>query len=133
MSDHEQLPDGYLTELHPVACGFMRSLSQMLINGQQQTGSHGVAVLIDYGFPEREYYHPERDQGTLMCHYRHHAHPEPFYLPGLQDVTAHVDFTAMAVAASQQGRRCSFTILRRLSCSEPASRIFCRAPQQKMR
>ena len=108
MSDHDQLPDGYLTELHPVACGFMRSLSQMLINGQQQTGSHGVAVLIDYGFPEREYYHPERDQGTLMCHYRHHAHPEPFYLPGLQDVTAHVDFTAMAVAASQQGAQVQF-------------------------
>jgi Uncharacterized conserved protein len=59
--------------------------------------------MIDYGFGESEYYHPQRDQGTIMCHYRQHAHDDPFYLPGLQDITAHVDFTAMAVAGIDAG------------------------------
>ncbi|QRX84436.1 class I SAM-dependent methyltransferase [Glaciimonas sp. PAMC28666] len=99
-----QIPDaadlaiGYLTEVHPVAIGFMHSLAAML-----SAGSGGAALLIDYGFPASEYYLGQRDQGTLMCHYRHHAHPDPFYWPGLQDVTAHVDFTAMAVAAIHGG------------------------------
>jgi SAM-dependent MidA family methyltransferase len=92
-----QLQDGYLTELHPVACGFMRSLAAMFQNGK------GAAILFDYGFPAHEYYFDERSSGTLMCHYRHHAHPDPFYLPGLQDITAHVDFTAMALAAQDAG------------------------------
>jgi SAM-dependent MidA family methyltransferase len=65
-------------------------------------GKGGAAILIDYGFPAHEYYHPQRSQGSLMCHYRHHAHPDPFYLPGLQDITAHVDFTAMARAALEE-------------------------------
>lgn len=65
--------------------------------------SGGAAVLFDYGFPAHEYYLDLRATGTLMCHYRHHAHAEPFYLPGLQDITAHVDFTAMAVAAQDAG------------------------------
>lgn len=63
----------------------------------------GVVLLIDYGFPEREYYHSERDQGTLMCHYRHHAHTDPFIYLGLQDITAHVNFTMVARAADQSG------------------------------
>jgi SAM-dependent MidA family methyltransferase len=96
--DAESLTLGHLTEVHPVAIGFMRSLGAMLKAGQ---GS--VAIFFDYGFPAAEYYLQQRDQGTLMCHYRHHAHPDPFYLPGLQDVTAHVDFTAMAVAALDSG------------------------------
>jgi SAM-dependent MidA family methyltransferase len=95
--DAGQLQDGYLTEIHPVACGFMRSLAQMFENGK------GAALLFDYGFPAHEYYFDERTGGTLMCHYRHHAHPDPFYLPGLQDITAHVDFTAMALAAQDAG------------------------------
>jgi SAM-dependent MidA family methyltransferase len=66
-------------------------------------GGKGAAILLDYGFPAHEFYHPQRAAGTLMCHYRHHAHPEPFYLPGLQDITAHVDFTAMADAALDGG------------------------------
>lgn len=90
----ESLPDGYLTEVHPQQAGFMRTLADML-----RKGSGGIALLIDYGFPAAEYYLPERSAGTLMCHYRHHSHPEPFYYPGLQDITAHVDFTAMARAA----------------------------------
>jgi SAM-dependent MidA family methyltransferase len=95
--DAEDLPLGYLSEVHPLACGFMQSLAAML-RGQQ-----ALALLFDYGFPAREYYFPGRTQGTLMCHYRHHVHPDPFYLPGLQDVTAHVDFTAMAQAAVDGG------------------------------
>lgn len=63
----------------------------------------GVVLLIDYGFPEREYYHPDRDQGTLMCHYRHHAHTDPFIYLGLQDITAHVNFTAIAREADRFG------------------------------
>lgn len=93
----DTLPEGYLTEIHPVACGFMASLARMFEGGK------GAALLFDYGFPAHEYYVDQRTGGTLMCHYRHHAHPEPFYLPGLQDITAHVDFTAMAVAAQDAG------------------------------
>ncbi len=63
----------------------------------------GALLLIDYGFPRHEFYHPQRDQGTLMCHYRHHSHSDPFYLPGLQDVTVHVDFTAIIAAAHASG------------------------------
>ena len=60
-------------------------------------------LLIDYGFPQHEYYHPQRDTGTLMCHYRHQAHTDPFFLPGLQDITAHVDFTAIVEAGFAAG------------------------------
>ena len=58
-----------------------------------------MVLLIDYGYPRNAYYHAQRSGGTLMCHYRHHAHPDPLILVGLQDITAHVDFTAMADAA----------------------------------
>jgi len=93
----EQLLDGYVTEIHPVAEGFMASLAAMMKE------SRGAAILFDYGFPAHEYYLDQRLGGTLMCHYRHHAHPDPFYLPGLQDITAHVDFTAMALASQEAG------------------------------
>ena len=92
------LPAGYVSEVHTVACGFMASLARML-----GAGSGGAAILLDYGFPAHEYYLAQRASGTLMCHYRHHAHADPFYLPGLQDITAHVDFTALAVAAQDAG------------------------------
>ena len=68
-----------------------------------RTLARGVALFVDYGFPRREYYHPQRTDGTLMCHYRHRAHDDPFFLPGLQDITAHVDFTAIAEAARDAG------------------------------
>jgi SAM-dependent MidA family methyltransferase len=93
----EHLPDGYVTEIHPVAEGFMGSLATMM------KGGRGAAFLFDYGFPAHEYYLDQRMGGTLMCHYRHHSHPDPFYLPGLQDITAHVDFTAMALASQEAG------------------------------
>jgi len=71
--------------------------------------SSGISVddiakrLIDYGFPRHEYYIPERKEGTVMCHYRHQAHSDPLILPGLQDVTAHVDFTSLAECAVEAG------------------------------
>lgn len=96
--DADSLPDGFMTEVHGVACGFMASLAQMLMAGHA-----GAAILLDYGFPAREYYLDQRANGTLMCHYRHHAHADPFYFPGLQDITSHVDFTAMALEAQDGG------------------------------
>ena len=63
----------------------------------------GVILCVDYGFGRREYYHPQRSGGTLMCHYRHRAHDNPFYFPGLQDITAHVDFTSVAEAGIEAG------------------------------
>lgn len=96
--DAEQLPIGYITEVHAVAGGFMRSVAQMLAAG---TGA--AALWIDYGFPAHEYYLHQRDRGTLMCHYRHHAHDDPFFWPGLQDITAHVDFSAMSQIGASAG------------------------------
>ena len=99
----EQLPVGYLTEVHPVSTGFMRSLAGVMCAGFEASAQGSAAILIDYGFPAREYYLDQREQGTLMCHYRHHAHDDIFYLPGLQDITCHVDFTAIARAAVEGG------------------------------
>ncbi len=101
--DADSLPIGYLTEVHPMAIGFMKSLAEMLCAGHHNSGLGGAALFFDYGFPAHEYYLSQRAQGTLMCHYRHHAHDDPLYLPGLQDITAHVDFTAMARAATGGG------------------------------
>ncbi|WP_232023916.1 class I SAM-dependent methyltransferase [Sulfurivermis fontis] len=89
------LPEGYESEVNFAAEDWLRSLAAML--------QRGVAVLFDYGFPRHEYYHPQRSGGTLMCHYRHRSHPDPLILPGLQDITAHVDFSAMAAAALDAG------------------------------
>ncbi len=96
--DADTLPEAYLTEVHPQATGFMHSVAAML-----SAGEAGAGLFIDYGFPAREYYLPDRAGGTLMCHYRHNAHTDPFWLPGLQDSTAHVDFSAMALAAEEAG------------------------------
>jgi SAM-dependent MidA family methyltransferase len=81
----------YLSEVNFTAEALVRTISSSL--------EAGMALFIDYGFPEREYYHPQRSMGTMRCHYRHRAHNDPFFMPGLQDITAHVDFTAMAKAA----------------------------------
>lgn len=90
-----ELPPGYTTEIGLVSRGFVRSLAEVL--------ERGVSIFIDYGFPRHEYFHPQRATGTLMCHYRHHAHDDPFFLPGLQDITSHVDFSAMADAGVDAG------------------------------
>ena len=67
------------------------------------TLERGVALFVDYGYPRSEYYLPERRDGTLVCHYRHRAHADPLHLPGLQDITAFVDFTAVAEAGTGAG------------------------------
>jgi SAM-dependent MidA family methyltransferase len=87
--------DGYRTEVQFVARGFVRSIGETL--------ARGAALFVDYGFPRHEYYHPQRARGTLMCHYRHRAHDDPFFLPGLQDITAHLDFSAIAEAGRAGG------------------------------
>jgi SAM-dependent MidA family methyltransferase len=89
-------PD-YVSEISLAATALVRSLSTALRNG--------ALLLIDYGFGRREYYHPQRAQGTLMCHYRHRAHDDPFFLPGLQDLTAHIDFSAIAEAGIDVGMK----------------------------
>ncbi|OGA14126.1 MAG: hypothetical protein A3G25_13625 [Betaproteobacteria bacterium RIFCSPLOWO2_12_FULL_63_13] len=90
-----KLPPGYSTEIGLIARAFVRSLAESL--------ERGVAIFIDYGFPQHEYFHPQRATGTLMCHYRHHAHGDPFFLPGLQDITSHVDFSAIAETGVNAG------------------------------
>jgi SAM-dependent MidA family methyltransferase len=90
-----RLPEGYLTEINLAAPALVASLAEVL--------DSGAILLLDYGFPQREYYHPQREHGTLMCHYRHHAHSDPLLYPGLQDITAHVDFTAIAIAGRERG------------------------------
>jgi SAM-dependent MidA family methyltransferase len=94
-ADVGPLPEGYASEVGLVADAWVATLEQWL--------RRGLALLIDYGFPRHEYYHPQRAMGTLMCHFRHRAHPDPLWLPGLNDITAHVDFTALARGARGAG------------------------------
>lgn len=91
LSTLPQPAEEYCTELAVEACQWIARLGECL--------QQGLILLIDYGFPRHEFYHPQRSDGTLMCHYRHRAHADPFVYPGLQDITAHVDFTAVAEAA----------------------------------
>lgn len=86
---------GMVTEIHPQAEAFVRSLAERL--------RHGAAFFIDYGFPEAEYYHPQRHQGTLMCHRAHVADTDPLDSPGAKDITAHVNFTGIALAGQDAG------------------------------
>lgn len=88
------LPD-YRSELNLQAESWVKGMGAWL--------TRGAALLIDYGFPQHEYYHPQRHRGTLMCHIQHLAHDDAFIAPGLQDITAHVDFTAVADAALAGG------------------------------
>ena len=85
----------YLTEIHPQAHGFIRTLAERL--------KKGVIFLIDYGFPEHEYYHPDRSGGTVMCHALHRADTNPLVHVGLKDITAHVNFTGIALSAQEAG------------------------------
>ncbi len=89
------LPTGYESELCLQLPGFMASLADCLVEG--------LILMVDYGYPRREYYRAERHEGTLVCHYRHRAHWDPLLVPGLQDVSAFVDFTAAAVGAHEAG------------------------------
>src|SRR5690625_2532201 len=85
----------YRSEINRHADAWIRSMGSWL--------THGAALLFDYGFPQHEYYHPQRHEGTLMCHFRHHSHSQALIYPGGQDITAHIDFTAMADAALAGG------------------------------
>ena len=85
INEQISIPDDYVSEICLAARGLVNSLAACL--------TQGAMLFIDYGFGAREFYHAQRDAGTLMCHYRHHAHDDPFFLPGLQDITAHVNFT----------------------------------------
>jgi SAM-dependent MidA family methyltransferase len=87
--------DSFCSEVNFMAEDWVRTLGDKL--------AHGVLLLIDYGYPRSAYYHAQRSSGTLLCHYQHRVHPDPLILPGLQDITAHIDFTAMADAALEAG------------------------------
>jgi SAM-dependent MidA family methyltransferase len=88
-------PAKYVSEIGLAARAFTSTLASIL--------DAGAILMIDYGFGTSEYYHPQRSSGTLMCHYRHYAHDDPFFLPGLQDITAHVDFSTVAEAGLDAG------------------------------
>jgi len=96
-ADALAFPSPYDTEFSPRSEALVRALAGCL--------SSGAMFFIDYGFGRREYYHPQRDRGTLVCHYRHRMHDDPLVLTGLQDITAHVDFTAIAEAGVAAGVR----------------------------
>jgi SAM-dependent MidA family methyltransferase len=87
--------EDYLSELNLNNLAFVRTLAERL--------TRGAILLFDYGFPQAEYYHPQRHMGTLIGHYRHHTVDDPFFLPGLMDLTCHVDFSAMAQAGIEAG------------------------------
>jgi len=88
----------YLTEIHPQAEAFVASLAERLLAGRG-----GAAFFLDYGFPEAEYFHPQRHMGTVMCHQSHQADDNPLLAVGQKDITAHVNFTGVALAGQNAG------------------------------
>jgi len=92
LAEDPGLLPGYVSELNLQLSPWLQGSAAML--------DRGLLLLVDYGYPRHEYYHPQYREGTLMCHYRHRAHGNPFLWPGLQDITAHVDFTAVAEAGA---------------------------------
>ncbi len=92
----------YITEVNLLAMDWISSIADIM--------EQGAVLLVDYGYTAREYYHPQRFMGTLMCHYQHHRHDDPFYLPGMQDITAHINFSHIARSAEATGLTlCGFT------------------------
>lgn len=91
----QDLLEGYVSEINLFMMGWINSIASMM--------QKGMVLLIDYGYSRREYYHQQRSSGSLMCHYQHRAHTNPLLWPGLQDITAHVDFTALAEAGDAAG------------------------------
>lgn len=89
------LPDKYESEINLLLPGWLNALNQCI--------NQAVVILLDYGYPRHEYYHPQRSMGTLMCHYQHRVHSDPLILTGLQDITAHVDFSLLAESAMAAG------------------------------
>lgn len=91
----QQLSNGYTSEVNTLVKPWLASIKDCLVKG--------AMLIIDYGFPRQDYYMPQRDAGTLMCHFHHHAHSQALWAPGIQDITAHVDFTSIAEASLEQG------------------------------
>jgi SAM-dependent MidA family methyltransferase len=89
--------EGYTTEIHPHSVAWIKSVTQALTSG--------LFVTLDYGFPASEFFHPQREQGTLMAHHRHHAITDPLYLPGLCDLTSHVEWSSISSAALATGAK----------------------------
>ena len=98
LGDHD-----YLTEIHNQAEAFIATLADRFKAGEAATGQGGAAFFIDYGFPESEYFHPQRSMGTLMCHQLHKSDTDPLVDVGRKDITAHVNFTGVALAAQDAG------------------------------
>jgi SAM-dependent MidA family methyltransferase len=96
-ADHPGFVPGTVIEIHPQAEALVRTLAHVL--------GRGAMFFIDYGFPESEYYHPQRTGGTLMCHRGHRADADPLADVGAKDITAHVNFSAIALAAQDAGLR----------------------------
>ncbi len=91
------LAPGYESEVNHYATAWIKTIADCM--------GKGIIFIIDYGFPRREFYHPDRSRGSLICHYRHRAHTNPFINIGLQDITAHIDFTTLAETAVDAGLR----------------------------
>jgi SAM-dependent MidA family methyltransferase len=89
----------YLTEIQPQAEAFVASVAERLVASERG----GAAFFLDYGFPEAEYFHPQRHMGTVMCHQAHKSDMNPLVAVGLKDITAHVNFTGIALAGQDQG------------------------------
>lgn len=118
------LSPGYESEYCPWLAPWIQSLATSL--------QEGAILLIDYGFPRRDYYHAARNEGTLMCHTQHHSHPDPFWKIGEQDITAHVDFTAVALAASNAGLKvCGYSNQAAFLMSLGITDLPIEAPSQK--
>ncbi len=98
----QNLQQHYLSDVHDYTSEININIPAW-ITDLRRCLHQGLILLIDYGFPRAEYYLADRNQGTLMCHYRHRAHDDPFFWPGLQDITSHVDFTSVADAAVNSG------------------------------
>ncbi len=96
-------PHDYLTEVHPQAEAFIATLADRLRAGARSAGKGGAVFMIDYGFPESEYYHPQRHMGTVMCHRAHQSDDNPLVDVGQKDITAHVNFTGVALAGQDAG------------------------------
>ncbi len=90
-----QISESYISELHCRSEAWVRTIAENL--------NAGSLLVIDYGFPQHEYYHPDRNAGSLMCHRRHHKLRDPFAFIGCQDITAHVNFTSVAITAIESG------------------------------
>jgi SAM-dependent MidA family methyltransferase len=100
LPDHlrtHSFPEGYTTEIHPHSVAWITAVSQALTSG--------LFITLDYGFPASEFFHPQREEGTLMAHHRHHAITDPLYLPGLCDLTSHVEWSSLAKAALAAGAK----------------------------